>query len=303
VFERARHPNTPQLDDAIRVFIAAKRADGVADNTSVNHAYQLRHLQNWCAEHDFDLPSLTADRLRAFFNTRRDFSGSAHWQSAKCVKAFFKWCAAEGISSDLTANIRMPRRVDKPPDILTQDQLRLLLAACTGESFVDRRDDALIRFLIDAMLRISELVGLDLADIDIAARTARVRCAKGGRQRNAYFGERTAESLRNYLQVRDKVHPTDDAVFVAKNGRRLNRHRARKQLARLAKRAGLAGIRVSPHRLRHTGATTFAALGGDAFSLQRILGHATMSMTRRYVNLANADVAAAHRRASPGDVL
>jgi len=302
VFDRSRHPNTPRLDAAIHCYILAKRAEGVADSTSANHAYQLRHLQNWSAAHNIDLPSLTADYLRAFFNTGREHSAPAHWQAAKCVKAFFAWCAAENISTDLTANIRMPRRVDKPPDILTHDQLRLLLAACTGESFVNRRDDALIRFLIDAMLRISELVGLNLADIDIAARTARVRCAKGGRQRNVYFGERTAESLSNYLQVRDKMHPMDDAVFVAKNGRRLNRHRARKQLDRLAKRAGLTGIRVSPHRLRHTGATLFIAHGGGAFPLQKILGHSTMTMTKRYVSLADGEVEAAHRHASPGDL-
>jgi integrase/recombinase XerD len=97
--------------------------------------------------------------------------------------------------------------------------------------------------------------------------------------------------------------PNNDILFLTQDGKPLTKDRLEKIMTRFGRKAGLVGIRCSPHTLRHTAAVSFLRNGGDVFSLQRLLGHSSLEMTRRYCELADADVKRAHLTASPVDNL
>ncbi len=101
----------------------------------------------------------------------------------------------------------------------------------------------------------------------------------------------------------EPANPNCDFVFLTAGGRPITRNRIQKRMALYGERAGLKGVRCSPHTLRHTAAVSFLRNGGDVFSLQRILGHSTLAMTRHYCELADVDVNRAHTTASPVDNL
>lgn len=143
--------------------------------------------------------------------------------------------------------------------------------------------------------------GLDLRDVDLEERRIRVM-GKGRRDRELPFGRVTARALRRYARtVAD--HDTGDPFFISRTGRRLTREGVASAMRAYSRRAGIVGVRSSPHTLRHTGAKRFILSGGDVFTLEKLLGHRSLAMVRRYVELAAADVRAQHERHSPADTL
>lgn len=123
---------------------------------------------------------------------------------------------------------------------------------------------------------------------------------KGAKEREVPFGSTAKQALWNYLLRRGDI-PGQDLLFVSQHGLRLCRRMLDRSFARLGERAGIKGVRVSPHTPRHTFATQYIRNGGDAFSLQKILGHSTLDMVKVYVGLADQDVAVLHRKFSPMD--
>jgi len=290
------------LDDVVASFLLDRRANGATKATLDFYRFQLAHLQKWCAANGLDLPDLSTQALRAFLVARQAYSHNAVCESARRLRTFFSWCENEQICSNVSAGLRLPRREIKAIQPLSVAQVRALLNHCHGTTFQQRRDDALLRLLVDSGLRVGELVALDLGDLDLDGCRVFVRSGKGRKQRIVPVGARTIRALAKYLAVRSRGYPTCEALFIGGNGRRLTCRHCHNHISRLGKRAGIEGVRCSPHTLRHTFAKMFLERGGNVFALQEILGHSSLAMTRRYVALANADVAEAHRRASPGDL-
>jgi integrase/recombinase XerD len=158
--------------------------------------------------------------------------------------------------------------------------------------------------LIDCGLRVSELTRLSLHDVNRKAGTIRV-LGKGSKERMVGFGAATDKALSRWLQVRSALiaeRRECGRLFVGQYGEPYTRHAVEGMVAVCGERAGL-GVRCYPHLLRHTFAVSFLRAGGDAFSLQRLLGHTTLETVKLYVNLAETDVLSAYRRASPLDNL
>lgn len=191
---------------------------------------------------------------------------------------------------------RMERKLIKP---LSMDQLRLLLAQCNQKRYEEHRLWTIMVLILDSGLRISEVIGLRKDAIDFQAGVLRVM-GKGGKERQVPFGINTKRALWTYMARRGDI-PGQDLFFVSRFGGRTCRHLLRKEFHRLGAQAGIQGVRVSPHTLRHTFATQYIMNGGDAFSLQQILGHSTLDMVKVYVGLANRDVALLHQKFSPMD--
>ena len=191
---------------------------------------------------------------------------------------------------------RMERKLIKP---LSMDQLRLLLAQCNQKRYEEHRLWTIMVLILDSGLRISEVIGLRKDAIDFQAGVLRVM-GKGGKERQVPFGINTKRALWTYAARRGDI-PGQDLFFVSRFGGRTCRHLLRKEFHRLGAQAGIQGVRVSPHTLRHTFATQYIMNGGDAFSLQQILGHSTLDMVKIYVGLANRDVALLHQKFSPMD--
>jgi integrase/recombinase XerD len=176
-----------------------------------------------------------------------------------------------------------------------------MLSLCRALPRTANRNEALLRLLLDSGLRITEALKLRIDDVHLDAGSVRVRCGKGGKDRMAFIGMKTSRAVLRYLKVRKAVNT--DTIFVTQDGLPMKRRHAHQLIARLGASARISGVRVSPHTLRHTFATWFLRSGGDVFSLQRQLGHSSLSMTRRYLDLTQNDVAAAHGLHSPGNQL
>lgn len=141
-------------------------------------------------------------------------------------------------------------------------------------------------------------MSIRLKDIDKTDSTVRVM-GKGSKERDVHFGVIARRAMMEYQER--LVDLETDYLVVTEYGKPMQARIAHEQIARYGANAGIQGIRVSPHTFRHTFAKNWIANGGDVFSLQKMLGHTTMEMVRRYVNLANDDVAKAHRSYSPAD--
>ncbi len=220
----------------------------------------------------------------------------------RTLRAFGSWIARE---FELTANPLQGLPFPRVPQLLLpslrEADVRALLQATSLGDQPDR-DRAIVMLLLDTGLRLSEAAGLRVGEVDLVEGRATVM-GKGARQRVVPIGRRTRQALRRILALRGEVEPSE-ALFLGVDGQPLSAHGIQQLFRRLARRAEIGG-KCSPHIMRHTFARTFLRNGGDVFSLQRILGHSPSSLqvTRRYVDLDDDDLRAAHREASPVDRL
>lgn len=213
------------------------------------------------------------------------------------------------------------RTIDKPPvsqavvEPLTREEIEKILDACsqgrtwktatiTSARSTSDRDRAIILTLLDTGIRASELVDMRYMDVNMQTNTIRVKGKGPGRdakERIVHIGKRTAQAIWKNLLPRINDIRDDDPIFVSShdNFRPLDRNNLRKLLSRLGEKTGIR--KVHPHRFRHTFAINFLRNGGGEFTLQTLLGHSDLEMTRRYSRIANTDTQKDHRRASPVD--
>ena len=215
---------------------------------------------------------------------------------------FFRWVKNdEGIDKSPMDRIAATKigRDDICP--FTIDQVRALLQAAK-RTRSPKRDEAIVLLLIDTGIRVSELCGLMKRDVDFHERKINI-LGKGNKHRTVPMGVACAKSLWSMLSKEQRDE--DDYLFMAERGRSsgdpLTRNGVYQLFERLGKDAGIKGVRCSPHTARHTFAIEYLRAGGDTFTLQLILGHVCLSMTRRYAMIADSDAAAKHRTCSPGD--
>jgi integrase/recombinase XerD len=198
--------------------------------------------------------------------------------------------------------VEIPRVPDVFPRVLSEDEIKALLRAAKKPSWTGIRNYAMLLTFLDTGIRLSELISLDVKDVDLTGRTLRVRHGKGAKERHVFGGRFLLRALRSWLEVHGSTR-SDEPLFVTRNGDRHDSRNVDRIVERIAVRAGLEGVRVTPHVLRHTFATHYIMNGGDPFSLQRILGHSDIKTTMIYVNLAGVGLKEAHAKASPVDRL
>ena len=225
------------------------------------------------------------------------------------LRAFFNWCIKE---EELTENpmAKIPRPIDRPDQVqpFTIDQLKALEAAA-HKTQNGVRDYALFSVLLDTGIRESELCALTIGDCDLQSRQIWIREGKGGKARTISFGAETKKALSAYLKQRlcTKEDNADEPLFVTEHGTRagepLRRYALLRTVYRWGRAAGITRARCCPHTFRHSFAVNFLRNGGAVFSLQVMLGHSSLSMTQKYVVLAQADIAKQHAMYSPMDSL
>jgi integrase/recombinase XerD len=220
------------------------------------------------------------------------------------LRTFFEWLVSEGYidaSPMLRINAPVFRKDQVQP--FTEEQVVALLHAARRSQH-PRRDEAIVLFLLDTGVRATELCGLRMKSLDIDNRRCTV-LGKGNFQRTVYFGRTTAKALWQY--IREDGRDPDQSIFVGDRGTRsgeaLTRSGLLQLIVRLGKAAGIQATRCSPHTFRHTFAVNWLRGGGNAFSLQQMLGHTSLDQTQTYIALAQGDVQSQHRQFSPADRL
>ena len=205
-----------------------------------------------------------------------------------CLRSFYKHLRREGmIEHDPTAELHGPRKTQRLPRVLTRPEVGRLLAEPKGTEPLALRDRALLEVMYACGLRVSEMTGLELADVDLEEGMLRAR-GKGSKERLVPIGREAIAALRVYVQ---RGRPallgmrTETKLFLNRRGAGLTRQGLYKIVQGHARGAGLEE-RMSPHTLRHSFATHLLAGGCDLRSLQEMLGHADLATTQVYTHLS-----------------
>ncbi|MFN2520867.1 MAG: tyrosine-type recombinase/integrase [Candidatus Limnocylindria bacterium] len=298
-----RAPGRP-LENLVDRYLVSCRAAGLSPATSEWYERLLHAYLGWDGaprgSAEFDARSVTAflawlrDRVGPRGRRVSPETLHAHY---RVLRAFASWLAREGHTKlNVLADLKAPRRQRKVVAPLSDDEVRRLLRACPRGTFHGERDRLSLLLLLDTGLRRNELIGVRVSDLDLRAGVLLVR-GKGGRERRVSFGGAVAGALASFLA---EWRPAG-ALLTSESCRPLRPAGLRRILARRGADAGIAGLHA--HRFRHTFALRYLEAGGDVFTLQRLLGHATLDMVQRYLRLADSYVLAAHRRHSPVDRL
>ncbi|UQA63952.1 site-specific tyrosine recombinase XerD [Polyangium aurulentum] len=216
------------------------------------------------------------------------------------VRGFTRFLLRErAIEGDPAALVTRPKMARKLPKVLSFDEISRILEAPDPKTFRGTRDRAMLHVMYAAGLRVSELVGLKLADID-RKRGVVFALGKGGKRRIVPLGEPALEAVDAWLERR-QAHPralATPALFLSPRGKALTRQGVWKLLGAYARGAGVTKP-SSPHKLRHSFATHLLEGGADLRSVQALLGHADIATTEIYTHLADDHVRAVYKKAHP----
>jgi len=305
------------LSKAIQGFTLAYRLNHAQATTDL-YRKALNHLAQYL--HDPPVEHITSTDLQRYIHylrteyipprvsaSNRQGQPLSDWavnNRIKAIRAFFAWAQQEAIvkrnPTRALAQIKIQRAQPVP---FTEDEIRRLLHAAEYTQHASRRvrrptwrrNTALIILLLDTGIRVGELCRLKIADVRLEAAELHIRPFGSGRKSRARtipLGKTARRALWRYLSSIEDPDPADSLFDLTPKS-------VRNLLHRIGKAAGVP--HTHPHRFRHTFAIEYLRAGGDIFTLQRILGHATLDMVRWYLHIVQTDLAAAHRRASPAD--
>ncbi len=242
--------------------------------------------------------------VRAFVARAAASAGAASLgRKMSTLRSFYRFLVREGLAPGNPARaVASPRKPKRLPQVLPEEEVAALVEAPRGAGGpLALRDGAFLEVLYASGLRVSELTGLDVADVDLAQRLVRV-LGKRRKERIVPFGSAAAEALRRYL---DTGRPalagaaaTCGALFLNPRGGRLSTRSIARRISRWVVAAGLPR-HVHPHVLRHSFATHLLGNGADLRGIQELLGHASLSTTQRYTHLDWKRLAEAYDRAHP----
>lgn len=282
---------------------------GRAPSTLRAYRTDLRAYVAWLDERDEALGAVTEDHIATYVRhlTAVGRQPATVARATVAVRSLHRFLAGEGIAADDPgAGIEVPRVPRGLPRALPESDIAALLASPVGDDPLARRDRAMLEVLYGMGLRISELIGLSLPDLDLEARLLRV-FGKGSRERIVPVGRHAHGALGDWLSGagRGALVPEAwasrgdaEAIFVNARGRRLSRQGGWLVVRRHGDRAGL-GNELTPHVLRHSCATHMLDHGADIRTVQELLGHASISSTQRYTSVSQGRLLEVYDQAHP----
>ncbi len=291
-------------ETAIAAFCFSRKVKGCTDSTIKWYHDRLARFANYCQNFNETPSTFSRATVFAFFASlqQRGVTPQTINGFRRALSAFCAFLRAEGFRDDdpLWGVAKLKEPVPFPRT-LSDAQLDALLAAPDVTTFVGLRDYTLILLLADNGLRINEALSLTLDDIDLQNGFVFVRHAKGGKQRQVPLSHNTALALRRYLAARFAHFPniSTRALFITEFGFPLRDQSFRHRLEHYAKKAGITGVKVSPHSLRFTFIRRWLAKGGDSIILQRIVGHSSPAMVSYYAKLFAQDLKSVHAKVNP----
>lgn len=278
----------------------------LSPNTVAAYRRDLAHFTDFLQRAGIDNLSMVDHRtLRSFLANQqtRGYARTSVARRSACLRAFFHFLTDSGIlANDPSTTLTFPVRGRRLPRFLTEREAEALTEGPVEVSELGIRDHAMIEMLYATGMRVGELCGLRLADVDLDAGVFRV-VGKGDRERVVLAGEPAVQALLEYLQsARPKLARISaydgEAVFLGKRGSPIDPRQVRRIVEREAK-ANVGGEGVSPHALRHSFATHMLANGADLRSVQELLGHKNVATTQIYTHLTRAEVREAYDNSHP----
>lgn len=307
-----------RLERLARHFEAYNRSEGKSHQTVIWYSRVVRYFGDYLKERQLadTLDNLSVDLVRDFvlhLQTRRK------WPDRQChlaeqnlraisvqtyvraLRGFFNWIYREGYTREnILANLRPPKAPRTLAEVLRDEEVGRILACVDPETSWGSRDSAMLIVMLDTGLRLSEVANLAMANAHLDEGYLKVM-GKGAKERMVPIGGVAQKALLRYVYKfrPEPLNASEDTLFLTPEGRAMSANGVQMVIRRLALKSGVK--RLHPHLCRHTFATNYLMNGGDVFTLQQILGHTTLEMVRRYVNLASAHVRVQHRKFSPMD--
>lgn len=267
----------PDIAEKARLFLAAKKLEGLSQYTLDGYALDLKIFGNYVQK---PVEAITTADIRVFLGQFEHLKMSSIAKKLSVLKSFFSWLVEEEIiPRDPTRKIKPPKAEKRLPKALGIEELEMIREACRTP-----RERALVEVLYSTGCRLGEIHQLNRQDINWEQRSCRV-VGKGSKEREVFFSWKAIHYLKKYLQSRDDAHP---ALFVTERKpiRRLSRRAIQREIKLIGERAGVQK-NVHPHVYRHTFATLTLNQGADLVAVQSLLGHANPATTQVYAHLSN----------------
>lgn len=294
------------LPVAVSEFLCECRLRQLSPTTVQWYQYALQPFARFAAAcGEADVGAVTVQTVRAFL---ADQSGRVqarrvnHYREA--LDRFYAWLIAEGqVAENLAAGIRKAREAKWLIPAFSEQEVRALLDQPDTSSFLGLRDQVFMLVLLDTGIRLSEGLGLQVQDLDLRAGSLKV-FGEGRKERLVGASPALNGHLRRYLVWREAAltgigEEKSLRVFPNQIGGQWSAKGSQQRLQRYGRAAGIARVRVSPRTFRHTFALWFVRNGGSPFHLQKILGHTSLDMSRRYCDLADVDFISRQQELSP----
>jgi integrase/recombinase XerC len=249
--------------------------------------------------------SAQIDDVRAYlaFLNEKQYSKSTIARKLATLRSFYKFLVKRGrLDSNPVTTIRTPKQEKKLPRFLEYEQVKRLLETPPMDNWLGARDRAIMETLYSTGMRVSELVGLNMDDVDFLGEVVHIR-GKGKKERIAPISSSALQVIQHYMEFRNRrsqSNPNFDSrvLFVNKHGRRLSTRSVRRKMDKYLKMAGLDPA-ISPHTLRHSFATHMLNNGADLRSVQELLGHQSLSTTQIYTHLGTTRLKEVYQSAHP----
>jgi integrase/recombinase XerC len=273
----------------------------LSPHTVSAYRHDLQALLEFCEREGIDkLTALDSFAVRRFAaeSHRKGLGARSVARRLSAVRTFLNYLIETGkLKSNAGVHVQAPKAPRRLPATLDADQVASLLAI-SGDDPLTLRDRAILELFYSSGLRLGELVGLNLGDVDAADRTVRV-LGKGSKTRVVPVGKHALAALRDWLAVRSELaRPGELALFVGRRGARLSPRMVQKHVNDWARKQG-APTRVHPHMLRHSFATHVLESSGNLRAVQELLGHASLSTTQIYTHLDFQHLAQVYDQAHP----
>lgn len=295
-----------ELRQCIAKYLAELERRGASQHTLKSYASDLDQFaayfevpaQTVPSAAEFDLPILR-EWLSALYDD--GLAVTSVRRKVAAVRSLFKFLLQEGlIQKNLATRLRTPKMRQRLPDVMSEEKTNNLLDSVESGDVVERpsreRDLAFLEVLYGCGIRVSELVGLNLEDIDLRSGWLRVR-GKGNKERQVPIGERAIAAVQRYLAAR-AASPDQRALFLNSRGARLSDRQVRR-LVKMYALAATGDSTIHPHSFRHAYATHLLSDGADLRAIQELLGHARLSTTQKYTQVSLRDLQAVYDRAHP----
>lgn len=280
------------MEDVIQKFIRyLHKTKKASNNTEVSYERDLKKLQRYMEEeqHVTEWSEVTITNLNSYmlYLEREKFAASTISRNVASVRAFYQYMCKKGIvRDDISEELRPPKIEKKMPDILTVQEVDLLLKQPALETPKGIRDKAMLELLYATGIRVSELIHLKCEDVNM--KMSYIRCSERNKEQIIPFGNTAKQAMALYLEKGRKELTKDkdcDELFVNCSGKAMSRQGFWKVLKGYAKDAGI-DVDITPQTLRHSFAAHLIQNGADLKSVQEMLGHADISTTQVYLNMS-----------------
>ena len=288
------------LGGQLEVVLLTCKVNTLSPRTVSDYGEKIGRFVAFCKAQGINEPKqITPHHIRVFllFLQERIKASSVH-DYYGCIHRFVNWLIEEEILEESPMERmhppKVPRQIIQP---FSRDHVVRMLTVC-GDTFLGCRNQAIVKTFVDTGLRLSELAGIQLSDLNFDTGTIQVM-GKGAKERRVRISPETQKAILRYLlRRRDDNLPS---LWLTEEHKPLRARGISSMVRRLGERAGIRHeVRTSPHTFRHTAAIQYLRNKGDQFTLQIMLGHSSLEMTRRYVStLGVEDMLKAHQTASP----